>query len=563
MKRDLHALGFVLRLFLAERRSLLFAGALLSAMAFLCGIALIGLSGWFITATALAGLSTGTALGFDVFAPAAAIRLLALARTGTRYGERLVTHNATLRVLAALRERLFRGTAEARSAFAMTMHPAKILFQLTLDLDAMDSLYLRLFVPAVSALAATALVVVALGFLDPLAGIALGGALLLAGFGIAIAAAAAGSRPARRRANAIEVLRSRVIDIVSGQVEFLMAGRLGAQRQFIVAADARLAAADDALNRIDTAAAAALGIVESLLLGATLLFVGRLSASGAISAPVTVFGLLVVLGSVEPFAALRRGAVEFGRTALAARRVGPRLRGEWIDPAAVQPGQSVAVRLDQVSVGYPGSGETALRNVSFVIRRGERVALVGSSGAGKSTLLALIAGDLAAAEGLVEREPATLLTQRTQLFQDTLRDNLRLASPSANDCALGQALKAAGLDADIAALPGGLAAPLGEGGMGLSGGQARRLALARLLLCDAPLWLLDEPTEGLDGATARDVLVRLSACAAGRTIVVATHIRREAEIADRLLMVEEGRIVASTHRGEPGFEATLARLRPD
>lgn len=563
MKRDLHALGLVLGLFLTERRALLFAGALLSAAALLCGVALIGLSGWFITATALAGLSAGTALAFDVFAPAAAIRLLALARTGTRYGERLVTHDATLRVLAALRERLFRGWAEARSALAMTMHPAKTLFQLTLDLDAMDSLYLRLLVPAFSALAAVALVVVALGFLDPLTGIAMGGTLLLAGSGIAIAAAATGRRPSRRRANAIEVLRSRVIDLVSGQVEFLMAGRLGAQRQAIAMADARLAAADDTLNRIDTVAAAALGIVGSLLLAATLLAVAGLAAGGAIGAPAAALGLLVVLGSVEPFAALRRGVVEFGRTALAAGRIAPRLRGQWVDPAAIEPPQGLAVRLDGVSAGYPESGGTVLHGVSLAIRRGERVALVGASGAGKSTLLALMAGDLAAAEGRVERQPAALLTQRTQLFQDTLRDNLRLAAPQADDRRLRQALKAAGLDGDVAALPGGLTTPLGEAGMGLSGGQARRLALARLLLYDAPLWLLDEPTEGLDGATARDVLARLGASASGRTIVAATHIRREAEIADRLLMVEEGHIVASVHRGEPGFDAALARLRPD
>ncbi len=158
---------------------------------------------------------------------------------------------------------------------------------------------------------------------------------------------------------------------------------------------------------------------------------------------------------------------------------------------------------------------------------------------------------------------ATLLTQRTELFEDSLRGNLLLANPDANEARLLEALAAAGLLADVEAMPGGIDTPLGEGGLGLSGGQSRRLALARLFLRDTPLWLLDEPTEGLDGVTARDVLNRLSAMAAGRSLVVATHIRREASIADRIAVIEGGRIIEVSRRGEPAFEKALDRLRPD
>lgn len=195
--------------------------------------------------------------------------------------------------------------------------------------------------------------------------------------------------------------------------------------------------------------------------------------------------------------------------------------------------------------------------------KGERVALVGASGAGKSTLLALIAGELQPVNGRAVYVPSARLTQRTELFQDSLRENLRLADPAAGDDRLWQVLVIAGLASHVEKLPAGLDTRLGEGGLGLSGGQLRRLALARLLLRNATLWLLDEPTEGLDGETARDVLQRLTQEMAGHAVLIATHIRREAEMADRLLIMKQGQIVVSLHRGEPEFDAALAALRPD
>ncbi|HVR54540.1 MAG TPA: ATP-binding cassette domain-containing protein, partial [Pseudorhodoferax sp.] len=191
------------------------------------------------------------------------------------------------------------------------------------------------------------------------------------------------------------------------------------------------------------------------------------------------------------------------------------------------------------------------------------------SGAGKSTLLALAAGELLPLAGQVAVGPACLMTQRSELFADSLRENLLLARPAADDAALWQALQAAGLDAFVRGLPAGLDTRLGEGGLGLSGGQARRLALARLLLRDAPLWLLDEPTEAVDAATARDVLARLAMAATGatgaggRSLLLATHLRREAALADRLVLLAQGRIAADLRRGDPAFERLLMQLRPD
>lgn len=154
----------------------------------------------------------------------------------------------------------------------------------------------------------------------------------------------------------------------------------------------------------------------------------------------------------------------------------------------------------------------------------------------------MLAGELSVTAGTVQAMPSVWLTQRVALFQDSIRDNLRLAAPEAEDAALWAALEDAGLAADVRAMPKGLDTMLGEGGLGLSGGQARRLGLARLFLSPQPCWLLDEPTEGLDAATARDVLQRLMQRAADKTVVLSTHLQREALMTDKVVCIETGSV---------------------
>ncbi|WP_049732495.1 ATP-binding cassette domain-containing protein, partial [Rhizobium ecuadorense] len=381
----------ILRLFLAERRRALLLGAALSAATVTAGIALLGLSGWFITATALAGLSAA-AITFDVFAPSAGIRLLAIIRTAARYGERLATHDATLGVLAALRERLFRGFAEPGSARALLHRPARLLFRLTADIDALDSLYLRILVPAAVAIGATFAASLVLGLMHPLFGLFSGLLLVGAGLGLPLIAARAARKHARRRAHGIEALRSRTIDLVAGQTDLLMAGRLAAQRQAIAGADHYTAVADNRLNRVETGLTFGFGLVSTLLLTASLLAVAALAETKAITAPVAALGLLVAFAATEPFAALRRGALDLGRTLLAARRVAPRLAvARASDPlAAALPGY--ACSLTEVSAFHENSAVPALQGIELTLRQGERLAVIGSSGAGKSSLLALLSG---------------------------------------------------------------------------------------------------------------------------------------------------------------------------
>ncbi|KZK28625.1 ABC transporter ATP-binding protein [Delftia sp. GW456-R20] len=541
-------------------RRLWLGGALLALLTVLMGMALLGLSGWFITATALAGLLPATAIVFDVFMPSAGIRLLALGRTGTRYAERLVTHDATLAVLAALRERLLRSWATPAAALSLRLRPARLLQRLTADVDALDSLYLRLFVPLLAATGATLVAALALGLMRWWLGMALAAWLLATGLGSALWLARSARRPAVRRALALESLRARTADLVAGQAELAMAGTLAAHCERIAALDARVAEADAELHGLEARTSFVQGLCGALALAGVLLGVGWLAEAGLLGAPVAALALLLALTAMEPFAALRRGALEAGRSWLAARRLAPALRDGAVqgacEPAA--PRQGWAVELEQVV-----APRAAVLAQDIRIAEGERVALLGASGAGKTTLLSLIAGELQPLSGAVRARRCTWMTQRTELFEDSLRDNLLLACPEAAEDTLWAALEVAGLAGDVRAMAQGLDTRLGEGGLGLSGGQARRLALARLLLSPARCWLLDEVTEGLDARTAADLLVRLDSAARGRTLVLATHKLREAQLADRLLWVEQGRVVSEALRGTPPFEAALARLRQD
>ncbi|WP_172424378.1 ATP-binding cassette domain-containing protein, partial [Vandammella animalimorsus] len=244
------------------------------------------------------------------------------------------------------------------------------------------------------------------------------------------------------------------------------------------------------------------------------------------------------------------------------------------------PEAGLAAQLQHVWLDSGRSGLARLQDCSLTLADGEVLALVGASGSGKSSLLALLAGELAATRGTVRALPSLGLPQQTALFSDTVRANLNLQQRALDDAALWAALELVGLKDAIAARPAGLDERLGEGGLGLSKGQGRRLALARLLLAQIPqtplpgtgtgtggagaagaLWLLDEPTDGLDAATAQALLQRLAPTLRGRSVVLATHMRREAALADRLLLLEHGRITAQAVHGTAEFEALLARLR--
>ncbi len=547
----MRALADVLAVFWAEERWRFLGGAALSVLTIAAGTALLGLSGWFITASAVAGM-VGVGLTFDFFRPSAGIRFLALARTASRYGERLVTHDATLAFLARVRRRVFNHFAARDFIRLGRLKSGEVLARIVADVDSLDAVYLRLFVPTAGAVAmiglASAFIAIYSGTLA--ATIA---AVLFAGLALAaVVAVRLGARAGRRIVTAREALRIRLIDLTNGLIDLVFAGRLDRQRAAIVAADAAEAEAARTVNRAEIWSSQILFLSGQFTLLATLALGIPLVLADRLSIAVLTMILLAVLALQEALGQTARGFAAIGRTLLAARRLSPCLAGagdgnasgDRADGGAGTTGsldESVLISIENIGYTWPGGLAPCFTGIDFDIRPGDRIGLEGASGAGKSTLLAVLAGLLEAGEGRVRRtvDPGAggvaFLPQRSALFAGTIAENLRLAAPEASDGDLWNALEIAQLKQDVETLPDGLATRLGERGAGLSGGQKRRLAVARVILTRPRVCLLDEPTEGIPQSQGEILLRALFAVFPDVAFIVATHRERELELVDRVV----------------------------
>lgn len=547
----MRALRAILGLFWRKDRLWFLIGLALAIVSLVAGIGLLALAGWFIAATALAG-AAGLGLAFNFFSPSAGIRLLAILRTAGRYGERLATHEATLRFLANLRVTVFGNLLARDFAQLAQIRGGDFLQRLTGDIDLLDALYLRLAVPLLTALTVIVALVGLLLMFD--LWLALGVGVLLGLAGILLPALQGyATRRAARRLNAGErALRLRTVDLSRGQVELAMAGRLAAQRDGIAKAHAMAESAALDISRRESLAGASLFVAGQAALAFALWRGAVLLRDGVIDGALLAMILLLVLGATEALGLLRRGLLELGRTILAARRVEPYTKEGDQQPVSSGLVPEGPLRLEGLAFRYAPDRRPVLEGITADISPGEIVALVGPSGSGKSTLLGLVAGMHAPSAGhiLIGGQPLDsiaepdlrrtvgLLGQRTELFRDSIAGNLRLASPDADDAVLWDALRRAGLEPAVRRLPQGLETMLGDEGSGLSGGERRRLALARLILTDPVIWLLDEPTEGLDRPMAAAVLDDILAAAAGRIVLLATHRPEEAAKAGRLLRLD-------------------------
>jgi ATP-binding cassette subfamily C protein CydC len=539
MKQAFH---FVAMMWHQQRRWIL-AGAVASALAVLAAVALLALSGWFITAAALAGLA-GAGLSFDFFRPSAAIRFLALFRTAARYGERLITHDATLRFFASLRADLFKSVAAAPES--RRFGSAELLQRLTGDLDAIDALYLRVLLPAAVAVAVAALTCGVLFYLSISFSVAIGTAFL--GSALALfAGALAAKTSARRSAIGTEALRVRTVDMIHAQPDLLLSGGLDNQKARISKAALYLSDASNRLARIEIVTSTAIALGSAALVFALVLLAGTAFEARAIEGPVMALVVIGGLASLEVFAPMRRGAIEIGRIAFSGRRLHRLWTGipESDRRIAIKRGPAVAAL--GLTFRHGNAAKPIFENFYFAARNGERVTLTGKSGCGKSTLLSLIAGLVQSERGNIlihddasAKSVVGLLTQRTELFNGSIEDNLRIAAPKASESELWHALEVVELHEKIEGLDGRLSWRLGESGSGLSGGEQRRLALARLVLRNPQIWLMDEPTAGMDEALARRVLANLLLHAPNATWIVAAHYDREIAISHRVVRMDAG-----------------------
>ncbi|SDK10133.1 thiol reductant ABC exporter subunit CydC [Billgrantia gudaonensis] len=514
----------------------------IGAATLLAVVALLAISGWFITAAAAAGVASMALLGFDYFRPAALIRLCAIVRTVGRYGERLASHHAALGLLKDLRCRLFDalgrrtpGAAQISTATgsAATMH------RLVTDIDQLDRFVLSALLPWGWAGLLSLAVMGALAWLDPTLLLAAMPGLLMAWLGLPLLTLWQGSRLARYDAELGEARREALVEPLAAITPLLLWGRWGDVHRRVAEHDRRCLDHQERQRRL----ASLVGALQQVALGMSIVSVlwwgvSRLSESG-LSVALLLAVVMVLLGLGEILAPLAVSFVSLGAS-LAAR---DRLNALVADPRGVSastpavagtPSSPLSLELDGISARIPGA-LNGPEGVSLKLRAGEVLCVRGPSGCGKSTLLQVLAGELAPSAGecrLNDRklnewrlnEVIGYLPQQWDLFDMSLAANLRLGNGEASDDMLWQMLDELALGEWVRRLPQGLDTPLGEYGAAVSGGQARRIALARLLLARRPLLLLDEPLVGLDAVCHERVLAAVRRRQGDGPLVVVSHV---------------------------------------
>lgn len=526
-----------------ETKSLL-RGLLLSGLVLMMGAALLGLSGWFITAASAAGM-VGAGAMFDVFRPSAMVRFLAIGRTATRYGERILTHDATLRALARLRVTLLSRFAARPYDRLIRLRGAQALNRIVADVDALDGVPLRLFLPLIAGGVTQVVALVMICWLvDPRVGWAMFAVFTFGGAGVLLWSIRRAKTPSRRAESAAQAFRTRLIDLIAGREDLAVYGQLSIQTEFARTSETRRQSAATQTDRLERQAGAALMAVSAVAAAVALSIGGHLAETGQITPARAAIGFFTALALMETLAPLRRAVSEIGRMIGAARRVTALLGDDIPAKSLAAPSKSGALVFSGVGFSRGSEARRVVDGFNLTLAPGDWVVLKGPSGVGKTTVLLLGAGALCASEGTVslsghpvtEFSPGsvTLVGQRAALLQGTVAENLRMVAPEVTDEVLWAALAAVALD-DVVRAKGGLSLRLGPRGSGLSGGEARRLVLARAVLRAPLVLLLDEPTEGLDHATALRVLTGLRAALPGAGVLMAAHRAEEQNAADRIL----------------------------
>lgn len=529
-----HALTAALRLLRLRRRRVALA-LVLGALGLGSSVALTAVSAWLIAR------ASQMPHVLDLTVAAVAVRTFGISRSLLRYCERLVSHGVALAGMASLREEVYRRLADSPVEAVAGLRRGDLLVRTGADVDSIGDVVVRALLPAGIAAAVGTGTVVLVAWLSPASGAILLGCLLLAALVgpwlHARAAAAAELAQLDERA----ALAATAFSMVDGAAELTVDGRLAVARTTLLGQERRLAALQDraawpaALAAGVDVAAMALAVLGAILVGLPAVTSGQLEA---VELAVVV---LTPLAAFEAIGGLGPAAVQLVRSAGAAERVMSLLDGAppaarvQAVPAAAEP----VLHARDLAVGWPGAPVVAA-GVDLEVRPGRTVAVVGPSGIGKTTLLATLAGLLPPRAGGVDlggmeisratRESAalhvTMTAEDAHIFATTVLENLRVARGDLQPEEARALLARAGLGPWLAGLPAGVDTMLASDGVDLSGGERRRLLLARALASPAPLLLIDEPVEHLDEETATALLADLVALPRrdpGRGVVLVTH----------------------------------------
>lgn len=532
-------------------------GTLLSLITILANISLMALSGWFIATMAMAGIS-GASVNY--FTPAAGIRAFAIARTASRYGERLVTHEATFRLLATLRTWFYEHLEPLAPAILQNYRSGDLLSRIRADIDALENFYLRILAPLlVAAITSLVILLFLLQYSVLLALIELV-FLMIAGIMVPLLINKLAQHASTRQVETTSELRSAVIDSTQGMSELLIYGAAEKQAERVNALSDQLLDDQKHLAKLNGGSASALGLCANLSMWLMLIVTIPMVTTGKL-APVNLPMIaLFALASFEAILPLPLAFQTLPGTLAAARRL-----FDIVDtkPAVIEPVTPTAmpeqfdIEIDNVSLRYPNSHTNALNAISLNIPQDTHLAIVGPSGSGKSTLINALLRFWPVESGAIKlgdinidqfsgddlRLQFAVATQQSTLFNSTIKRNLLLAKRDASDEELEQVCKLAQIHEFIETLPEGYETWIGEAGHKLSGGQIRRLGVARALLKPASVLILDEPGEGLDSVTEQKMIQAIVDSAKDRTLILITHHLVGLENMDQIVRLEQGYIV--------------------
>ncbi|MFD7943836.1 thiol reductant ABC exporter subunit CydD [Streptomyces sp. NPDC059744] len=538
----------------AQRGQLALA-LVLSSLALGSAVGLMAVSGWLISR------ASEQPPVLYLMVAVTATRAFGLGRAVFRYAERLVSHDAVLKMLAELRVAVYRGLERITPAGLGRTRRGDLLSRLVADVDALQDYWLRWLLPAWTAVVVGAAAAGFTGWLLPQAGVVLAFGLLLAGVGVPLVSGACARRAERQLAPARADLATRITDLLAGTAELTVAGALPARKE-------RTREADTVLTRIASRAATATALgggLSALICGLTVVAAALVAVpavhDGRLAGVELAVVVLTPLAAFEAVTGLPLAVQYRQRVKRSAERVYEVLDAPVPvhEPAipAEAPATPFPLEVRGVAARYSGASRDALDSVDLTLTAGRHIAVVGPSGSGKTTLAQVLlrfldarAGtyriggvDASALEGDTVRRFVGLCAQDAHVFDSSIRENLRLARTVATDDELRAALARARLLDWAEALPDGLDTLVGEHGARLSGGQRQRLALARALLADFPVLVLDEPAEHLDLATADALTADLLVATRGRTTVLITHRLAGLEAVDEVLVMDAGRIV--------------------
>ncbi|NOI24711.1 heme ABC transporter ATP-binding protein/permease CydC [Vibrio mediterranei] len=535
-------------------------GMLLSFATLFASIGLLTLSGWFISAAAVAGLTIARET-FNYMLPGAGVRGAAMARTAGRWGERVVSHNATFKLLTDLRIFFFTKLAPLIPGKAVNIRDADMLNRLVADVDAMDHVYLRLVSPIIVGVFSILCLTAVLCWFDMTLGLTLGAILMLLLITWPIVFYRLGSKNGEALTLNKAELRIRTLDWLQGYSELTLFGAESRYRKAIVTAQDKLITNQLVHAKISGMAQGLLILANGWLL-ILMLWLAADGVGGNQPDPLIALMAFATMASFELLMPIAGAFQYLGQTLTSAKRLNEVILAT---PEVTFPDEPVthsneySIDIDHVCFSYPDANEKALRDVSLSVKSGHRLAIVGQTGSGKSTLLQLISrywdvdqGTITLAGAQIQnwsegqlREATSIVSQKVDILNGTLRDNLSMAKPSASDEELIAALDK--VDLAHLAEDNGLDAWLGDGGRQLSGGEKRRLGIARALLHDAPILLLDEPTEGLDKKTEQQIMQLFDQHFNGKTVIFITHRLVHLETFDAICLLEDGEVLEYGH----------------